>query len=100
MGEGGGGGIDLFVKASFTPATSAETKTVQHAYLGHFLPVSFRVQWCFGQQDWMFFWCNTEFIVEGMMPDLNRNRKKLRKRNAYSNRQTSITIEIGCLCKQ
>ncbi|KAH9413144.1 hypothetical protein DERP_006830 [Dermatophagoides pteronyssinus] len=38
--------------------------------LGHLFSVGFWIQWSFSQQDWAFFWGNTQFIVEGMMPDL------------------------------
>ncbi|KAH9413141.1 hypothetical protein DERP_006827 [Dermatophagoides pteronyssinus] len=38
--------------------------------LGHLFSVGFWIQWSFSQQDWAFFGSNTQFIVEGMMPDL------------------------------
>jgi hypothetical protein len=38
--------------------------------LGHLFPVGFWVQWGFGQEDWMFLWGDSEFIVESVMPDL------------------------------
>merc|ERR1719410_701760 len=38
--------------------------------LSHLFPVSFGVQGGLGQEDGMFFGCNTEFIVESVMPDL------------------------------
>lgn len=38
--------------------------------LGHLLSVGLGVDWGFGEQDWMFLRCNTELIVEGVMPDL------------------------------
>ncbi|KAH9494229.1 hypothetical protein DERF_014932 [Dermatophagoides farinae] len=38
--------------------------------LGHLFSVGFWIQWSFSQQDWAFFWGNTQFIVEGVMPDL------------------------------
>ncbi|KAH3683828.1 hypothetical protein WICPIJ_005202 [Wickerhamomyces pijperi] len=28
------------------------------------------VHWGFGQQDWVFFWGNSQFVVEGVVPDL------------------------------
>lgn len=39
-------------------------------YLGHFLSISFGIQWCFSQQSWVLLRCNTELIIEGVMPDL------------------------------
>ena len=38
--------------------------------LGHFLTVSLWVQWGFSQQNWVFLWGDTQFVVEGVMPDL------------------------------
>merc|ERR1711950_83937 len=38
--------------------------------LGHLFTVSLWVKWGFSQKNGLFFWCNTEFIVEGVMPDL------------------------------
>merc|ERR1712038_330140 len=38
--------------------------------LGHLFTVSLWVKWGFGQENGLFFWCNTEFVVEGVMPDL------------------------------
>merc|ERR1712168_537389 len=38
--------------------------------LGHFLPVGLGVQWGLSEEDWVFLRSNTEFIVEGVMPDL------------------------------
>merc|ERR1719273_1529316 len=38
--------------------------------LGHFFTVSLWVKGSFGQENGLFFWCNTELIVEGVMPDL------------------------------
>ena len=44
----------------------------QDTYLGHFFSVSFGVQWGFGEKNWVLFWGHTELIVEGVMPDLNK----------------------------
>merc|ERR1711983_579807 len=38
--------------------------------LGHLLTVSLWVKWGFSQENGLLFWCNTEFVVEGVMPDL------------------------------
>merc|ERR1719376_955828 len=38
--------------------------------LGHLFTVSFLVEWGFSEENWVFFRCNTEFIVESVMPDL------------------------------
>merc|ERR1712013_491535 len=38
--------------------------------LCHFLSVGLGVEWSFGQQHGVFLGCNTEFVVEGVMPDL------------------------------
>merc|ERR1711881_666734 len=38
--------------------------------LGHLLTVSLWVKWGFSQKYGLLFWCNTEFVVEGVMPDL------------------------------
>lgn len=38
--------------------------------LGHLFPVSLGVEWSFGKEDWVFFWSDTEFVVESVMPDL------------------------------
>lgn len=38
--------------------------------LSHLLSVGFGVQWSLGQQDWVLFWGNAQFIVEGVVPDL------------------------------
>ena len=40
------------------------------AHLCHLFSVGLRVEWSFGQQDWMFLWGNSELVVEGVMPDL------------------------------
>merc|ERR1712025_350913 len=37
--------------------------------LSHFFSVSLWIQWGFGKKDWVFFWCNTKFIIESVMPD-------------------------------
>merc|ERR1712152_109895 len=37
--------------------------------LGHLFAVSFWVEWSFSQKYGLLFWCNTEFVVEGGMPD-------------------------------
>jgi len=39
--------------------------------LSHLLPIGLRVQRTFTQQHRVLFGCHTEFVVEGMMPDLN-----------------------------
>ena len=39
-------------------------------YLSHLLPVRLRVQRTFTQQHRVLFGCHTEFVVEGMMPNL------------------------------
>jgi len=38
--------------------------------LGHLFTVSFWVKGSFSQEYGLLFWCNTEFVVEGVMPDL------------------------------
>ena len=38
--------------------------------LSHFLPVGLWVEWCFGEQHWMFLGGHTQFIVESVVPDL------------------------------
>merc|ERR1712076_35774 len=38
--------------------------------LGHLFTVSLWVKWGFSQKYGLLFWCNTEFVVEGVMPDL------------------------------
>merc|ERR1719271_624737 len=38
--------------------------------LGHALAVRLRVQWSLCEEDRVLFWCNTELIVEGMVPNL------------------------------
>merc|ERR1719209_354427 len=38
--------------------------------LGHLFTVSLWVKWGFSQKNGLFFWCNTEFVVEGVVPDL------------------------------
>jgi hypothetical protein len=38
--------------------------------LGHLLPVSLWVEWGFGQQHRVLFRRNTEFVIEGVVPDL------------------------------
>ena len=48
-------------------------KLKQNLYLGHFFSVSFWVEWSFCQQNWVFLRGNTQFIVEGVMPDLKFN---------------------------
>ena len=37
--------------------------------LRHLFPVSFGVQWGFGEEDGVFLWSNSELIVESVMPD-------------------------------
>src|SRR6218665_1753398 len=39
-------------------------------YLCHLFSVGFWVERSFCEQNGMFFWCNTEFVVERVMPDL------------------------------
>jgi hypothetical protein len=39
-------------------------------YLSHLFAIVLWVQWCFGQQHWMFFGCDTQLVIERMMPDL------------------------------
>merc|ERR1712126_533183 len=38
--------------------------------LGHLFTGSLWVKWGFSQKNGLFFWCNTEFVVEGVAPDL------------------------------
>ena len=38
--------------------------------LGHLLSVGFRVEGSLGQKDGVFFWSNSQLVVEGVMPDL------------------------------
>merc|ERR1712242_658441 len=38
--------------------------------LGHLFTVSLWVKWGFSQKYGLLLWCNTEFVVEGVMPDL------------------------------
>lgn len=38
--------------------------------LGHLLSVGLWVQWGLSEENWVFLWSNTEFVVEGVMPDL------------------------------
>merc|ERR1712077_179418 len=38
--------------------------------LGHLFTVSLWVKWGFSQKYGLLFWCNTEFVVEGVMPNL------------------------------
>ena len=44
--------------------------------LGHFLTVGFRVEWSLGKEDGVLLGSNTELVVEGMMPDLEVEKKK------------------------
>merc|ERR1712045_328911 len=37
--------------------------------LGHLFTVSLWVKWGFSQKNGLLFWCNTELVVEGVMPD-------------------------------
>jgi len=39
-------------------------------YLSHLLPVGLWVERGLGEENWVFLWGNTEFIIKGMMPDL------------------------------
>lgn len=56
------------------------TKAIDvHSYLGHLFSVGLWIQWSFGEKDWVFLWGNTQFIVEGVMPDL-QERGKVTKR--------------------
>ena len=38
--------------------------------LGHLLTVGLRVEWSLSKENWVLLRCNTELIVEGVMPDL------------------------------
>ena len=38
--------------------------------LGHLLTVGLWVDWRLGEKDWVLLWCNTQFVVEGVMPNL------------------------------
>jgi len=38
--------------------------------LGHLLSVGFRVEGSLGQKNGVFFWGNSQLVVEGVMPDL------------------------------
>jgi len=38
--------------------------------LGHLFTVSLWVKWGFGEEGWVFFWGDSEFVVEGVVPDL------------------------------
>lgn len=38
--------------------------------LGHLLSVVLWVHWSLGQQDWVFLWGNSQFVVESVVPDL------------------------------
>jgi len=38
--------------------------------LSHLFPVSFWVEWSLSEEDGVFLWGNSQFIVEGVMPDL------------------------------
>merc|ERR1712183_454689 len=38
--------------------------------LGHLFTVSLGVEWSFSEQDWVLFWGYTQFVGEGVMPDL------------------------------
>ena len=38
-------------------------------YLRHFFAVGFGVQWSLGKQDWVLLWCDSEFVVERVVPD-------------------------------
>merc|ERR1719454_625364 len=40
------------------------------ADLGHLFSVSLWVERGLGEEDWMFLWSNTKFVVEGVVPDL------------------------------
>jgi len=37
--------------------------------LGHLFSVGFWVQWSFSEENWVFFWGNSEFVVESVVPD-------------------------------
>ncbi len=37
--------------------------------LCHFFSICFWIEWSFSKKNWMFFRCNTKFIVESMMPN-------------------------------
>ena len=38
--------------------------------LGHLLTIGLGVDGCLGEQDWVLLWCNTQLVVESVMPDL------------------------------
>merc|ERR1719270_769038 len=38
--------------------------------LGHLFTVGFCVEWSFSQENGLLFWCNTELVVESVMPNL------------------------------
>jgi len=38
--------------------------------LGHLFTVSLWVKWGFSEEGWVFFWGDSEFVVEGVVPDL------------------------------
>ena len=56
-----------FLKSIFTIKI---IQSAEQTYLSHFLPVSFRIQWSFCQENGMFFGSNAELVVESVMPDL------------------------------
>jgi hypothetical protein len=37
--------------------------------LGHAFTIGFWVKWSLSEEYWVLFWCNTKFIVEGVVPD-------------------------------
>ena len=48
--------------------------------LGHLFSVGLWVHWSFSEKDWVFFWSNSELIVEGVMPDLLEIKQIFKKR--------------------
>jgi hypothetical protein len=46
-----------------------EVEGLEHD-LGHLFTVSLGVEWGFGEKGWALFWCNAEFVVVSVVPDL------------------------------
>lgn len=65
---------------SLSPVSLTANPTVLHSgtniYLGHFLPVGLGVQWCLRQQGGVLFRGHTKFIIEGVVPDLERRGRR------------------------
>merc|ERR1719190_293875 len=54
-----------------TPAMYVAIQAVLSLYdSGHFLPVSLGIERCLCEEDWVLLGCNTELVVEGVMPNL------------------------------